>query len=216
MTLPTTLQVSGAGSSNVNGTYVLDGTCWRQSNGAHSLRHWKCSGYPVGWYLGQGALGMYFAEGGLSTFPTGGWKVYTGDCRTVACAPAPCFAKNSELENDEKSLRYGDHYYRVLDDTHPDEKMPGTQSEALQIPMGWEIVTETADIVANVIACHAWGTHVVVFGNGRGYRTAFKNYTVWGQPASFYGENLLIESDSYYKPTTRSCYHLRILIRQRA
>lgn len=158
---------------------------------------------------------MYFAEGALSTFPTGGWKVYTGDCRTVACAPAPCFAKNSELEKDEKSLRYGDHYYRVLDDTHPDEKMLGTQSEALQIPMGWEIVTETADIAANVIACHAWGTHFVLFGNGRGYRTAFNpNHTDdWGR---FFGENLLTESDSYYKPPTRTTGRMRILIRQRA
>eukprot|EP00928_Gymnodinium_smaydae_P071312 TRINITY_DN54937_c0_g1_i1.p1 TRINITY_DN54937_c0_g1~~TRINITY_DN54937_c0_g1_i1.p1 ORF type:complete len:279 (+),score=53.35 TRINITY_DN54937_c0_g1_i1:35-871(+) len=105
-------------------------------------------------------------------------------------------------------VRFGDHCYETLDSTRPNKSRAGFQKEFLPLPKGWEVAPDEEDIVANVIAKHPWGTHVLVVASGAGYYTTSLGTDDAG---SMYSTDLLESKNGFLKPRTSA---LRILIRK--
>lgn len=109
----TQFEITGAGSSEVDGIYIWDDDlqppAFVQQDGRHILRYWDvCDGCPEGWYVcsweeGEedsdgmfefGCWARYFAPGGEDVVPLSRWEVCTGDFAEETTSPVPSFQQS--------------------------------------------------------------------------------------------------------------------------
>jgi len=116
-------------------------------------------------------------------------------------------------EQRARTVEFEGHVYATLDFAEPDGEVPGPTAlpECVAVPEGWEISTDAAAVVEQVIAKHPWGTHLLTTRSGAGFTT--KLYL--GQPGSKISNyELMSTGDGRYGP--RRCLPSRpsrVLIR---
>ena len=76
------------------------------------------------------------------------------------------------IGGEEPGVKFCGKLYAALDFTAPTSLHEGTQSEYIQIPLGWQLASEIPNLVKDVIGRFPWGTHVMVLADGRGFRTS--------------------------------------------
>ena len=58
-----------------------------------------------------------------------------------------------------------------MDQTNADSTDHSCQTEFVTMPEGWQLVPFSTQVLDQVVRLHQFGTDVVVFANGAGYRT---------------------------------------------
>ena len=61
--------------------------------------------------------------------------------------------------------------YASMDQTNADSTDHSCQTEFVTMPEGWQLVPFSTQVLDQVVRLHQFGTDVVVFANGAGYRT---------------------------------------------
>eukprot|EP00285_Hemiselmis_virescens_P011749 CAMPEP_0173393108 /NCGR_PEP_ID=MMETSP1356-20130122/21915_1 /TAXON_ID=77927 ORGANISM="Hemiselmis virescens, Strain PCC157" /NCGR_SAMPLE_ID=MMETSP1356 /ASSEMBLY_ACC=CAM_ASM_000847 /LENGTH=1129 /DNA_ID=CAMNT_0014351075 /DNA_START=21 /DNA_END=3410 /DNA_ORIENTATION=+ len=112
--------------------------------------------------------------------------------------------------NQPDAKRVGDYEYALIDRSNPDDRRVGCQRHYHDLPAGWEIAPDNADVI-RAIAAKPWGTHVVVVASGRAYGTS--TYPPAGRAFNGGSTRWLSRSGSKYKP---SLCHARVLMRKQA
>lgn len=90
-------------------------------------------------------------------------------------------------------FEYAGKLYGTLDKTPPTDRSETCQDGYLPLPAGAILAPDTRAIRYDVIAKHAWGTHVVVVENGNGYNT--DDYDTAGN--TYGSSNLLTQGNTY-------------------
>lgn len=103
--------------------------------------------------------------------------------------------------------------YATLCGARPaDENVQQEQIEFLALPDGWELAPGNADVVAEVIGKHPWGTAELVTADGKSWVTGHVDRLGAGFVRTRQ-ESLLVEGNGRYRPGGRDTYR-RILIRR--
>lgn len=108
--------------------------------------------------------------------------------------------------------------YRTLDNVVPGNATLDCQHSYIEMPLGWELAPQDADVTGGVVAHYPWGAGIIVLSDGSGWRTSGASES--GEPGTLFGTSLLhskVEGEGEirrhsYKPDHCS---LRILIRQK-
>ena len=69
------------------------------------------------------------------------------------------------------AVHYNGMCYASMDQTNADSTDHSCQTEFITMPEGWQLVPFSTQVLQSVVQQHHFGTDVVVFANGAGYRT---------------------------------------------